>query len=102
MHLEVLFVMILILSAPLIVVLGFFSWNPNSFPQRVVCRKCYPLEDTCCGADHLFSPIREGTGFFPFMGNQRLSCSHRGSGGSLCTVVGRPNSICSLAEYHSV
>jgi hypothetical protein len=40
--------------------------------------------------------------FYPFMGNQGLSCSQRGSGVSLCTVVGRPNSICRVAEYNSV
>jgi hypothetical protein len=104
-HLELLLVRVLIPCSPVVGGFGvfFLSLCSTSVPQRGVCWLCYPLQGSCCDADHLFSLLSEGAGFpaawWVHRGSPAVTV---GSAQSLCTVRGRPPSTSGVADCHSV
>jgi hypothetical protein len=61
------------------------------------------LQDSCCDANYLFSPLSEGAWVPALWWGHRDSLEVAvGSIGSLCTVVGRLPSTSIVADCHSV
>jgi hypothetical protein len=80
----------------------FFSWRYSSFLQKGVCWKCYPFQDSCCGADYLLFPLSEGTGIPTLWWGMGSLLYLQWRVLTLCTVGGRSPSMCRIVDSHSV